>query len=78
MLACMAWLRFLVRLDFASQFSMEVGSMTEWIDNVLSIVLQQGRRSNANNITDSQFFLCHKHHLKLLMPSYDLDEVSTG
>ena len=52
--------------------------MTEWIDNVLSIVLQQGRRSNANNITDSQFFLCYKHDPKLLMPSYDLDEVSTG
>ena len=51
--------------------------MTEWIDDVLSIVLQQGRRSKANNISDNQFLLCHKHHLKLLMPSDDLDKVST-
>ena len=62
----MAWLRFLVRLDFASQFSIEVGSMTEWVDNVLLIVLQQGRRSNANKIA------------VLLVPRYDLDKVWTG
>ena len=32
--------------------------------------------SNANKITDNKFLLCHKHHLKLLMPSDDLDKVS--
>ena len=51
--------------------------MTEWIDDVLSIVLQQGRSSKANSISDSQSLLCHTQHLKFLMPSDALDKVST-
>ena len=77
LLACMAGLKFWVLLDLASNYSFEVGSMTEWFDDVLSIVLQKVRRSKANKVTNTQFFLCHKHHLKLLMPSDDLDKVST-
>ena len=69
----MAGLRFLVRLDLVSKFLFGIGSLTEWIDDVL----QQGRRNKANNISDNQFLLRHKHHLKLLMPSDDLDKVST-
>ena len=57
-LACMAGLRFQVRLDFASKISFEVGSMAEWIDDVLSIVLPHGRSSKANKITDNQILLC--------------------
>ena len=49
--------------------------MTGCTDDVFSIVLQQDRSSNANTITDNQLLLCHKH--KLLMPSDDLDKVST-
>ena len=52
-------------------------SLTEGIDDVLSIVLQQRRSSNANKITDNQFLSRHKHHLLLLMPSDDLDKVPT-
>ena len=64
-------------LGRCEQFFLEVGSMARWIDDVLSIVLQQGRSSKANKITDNQFPVCHKHHLKLLMPIGDLDKVSS-
>ena len=40
LLACMAGLTFLARLNLASKFSFEVGSMREWIDDVRPIVLQ--------------------------------------
>ena len=46
--------------------------MTEWIDDVLLIALQQGRSSKANKISHSQFLLC-QHRLKFLMPSDDLN-----
>ena len=39
LLACMAELGFMARLDFSSKLSIEAVSMTEWIDDVLSIVL---------------------------------------
>ena len=53
----MAGLRFLVRLDFASTFSLEVGSMTEWIDDVFSNVLHLHWSRKANSFTVNQFLL---------------------